>query len=126
MPKLLTGLFMMFVLTGVSEARNPFPTDETVRYVIGCMAELGGQKEENLYTCVCRIDHIAESMSYEEYDGGNIMERYKKMPGKKGGFFRDNKLGDEQYEKLKKVREQAAAQCPTVKRIEIKREAKSE
>ena len=126
MQKLIIALFMVLGLTNVAQAKNTYPTDEVVRYVIGCMAELGGQREENLYTCVCRIDYISERMTYEEYDGGNIMERYKKMPGKKGGFFRDNELGEEMYEKLVKTREGAFAQCPAVKRIEVKRDEPSD
>ncbi len=121
MRKLITTLFLMVAFIGTTEANEPFPTDETVRYVIGCMAEIGGQTEENLYTCVCRIEHISDAITYEVYDGGNIMERYRKMPGKKGGFFRDNKEGDKMYEKLQAAREEAAKQCPTVVRIEAKK-----
>lgn len=120
MRKLCLILFLGVPLFNSAQAANEFPTDEVVRYVIGCMAELGKQSEENLYTCVCRIDTVRENMTYEEYDGGNIMERYKKMPGKKGGFFRDNKVGDAQYEKLLKTREIALAQCPTVVRIQAR------
>ena len=126
MQKLVLTLFLMFGLITTTEAKNTYPTDEIVRYVIGCMSEIGGQSEENLYTCTCRIDHIANSMTYEEYDGGNIMERYKKMPGKKGGFFRDNKHGDELYDKLKQTREEAFTQCPTVKRVGVKRDVSIE
>ncbi len=121
MQKITLTLLLMFGLTANTSAKNQYPTDEVVRYVVGCMSELGGQSEENLYTCTCRIDHIAEALTYEEYDGGNLMERNKKMPGKKGGFFRDNEYGDELYDNLKAVREEAFAQCPTVRRIETKR-----
>ena len=117
--KILLALTMTIISMNAS-AKNVFPTDEVVRYVVGCMGELGGQSEENLYTCVCRIDTLQANLTYEEYDGANMMERYKKMPGKKGGFFRDNTYGDELYEKLKSVRETAFKQCPVVKRIQVK------
>ena len=107
-------------------ARNQYPTDEVVRYVVGCMAELGGQKEENLYSCVCRIESLMDQLTYEEYDGANLMERNKQMPGKKGGFFRDNDYGAALYEKLVAARETAFASCPVVKKVEVKRATKAE
>ncbi len=118
MRKLCLLLFLSLPLTNGAQAANEFPTDEVVRYVVGCMSGLGLQSEETLYTCVCRVDTIREYMSYEEYDGGNIMERYKKMPGKKGGFFRDNEEGHKLYDKLIETREKALAQCPRVIRIQ--------
>ena len=123
MLKYIYSALLMFAVTQTAHAEHDhFPTDETVRFVVGCMAELGGQSEENLYTCVCRIETLSSLLTYEEYDGGNMMERHKSMPGKKGGFFRDNKHGDELLAKLLKAREVAFTQCPTVKRIEIKRD----
>ena len=120
MQKLFLTLLLTLPLASSAQAANVFPTDEVVRYAIGCMAELGSQTEENMYTCVCRVDTIREHLTYEEFDGGNIMERYKKMPGKKGGFFRDNKEGEKMYEKLIKTRELAQSQCPKVIKIQAK------
>ena len=121
MYKLFTLILAAILVTGPAHARNQYPTDEVVRYVIGCMAEIGGQKEENLYTCVCRIESLMDQLTYEEYDGGNLMERNKQMPGKKGGFFRDNEYGDMLHDKLVAAREVAFTTCPVVKRVEIKR-----
>lgn len=119
---LTAGILMFAAAQSVNAEHSSFPTDETVRYVIGCMTELGGQSEENLYTCVCRVEVLSSMLTYEEYDGGNMMERHKSMPGKKGGFFRDNDHGDQLLVKLKEARKKAFAQCPTVKRVEIKRD----
>lgn len=118
MQRLFITIFLAFVLNHSASAEaNTYPTDEIVRYVVSCMAELGGQNEENLYTCVCRLDHLRADLTYEEYDGGNIMERNKKMPGEKGAFFRDNEEGDRLYEKLLAARENAFAKCPKVVRV---------
>ena len=45
---------------------EPYPTIDTVTMVVNCMAELGGQNEENLYTCSCRQDVLSENLSFKE------------------------------------------------------------
>lgn len=109
-------LLSFLALSGNSLA-DGFPTEETVRFVLNCMADLGAQTDENLYTCICRHDVIAKSMSYEEYVGAMTFERNKEMPGDRGGFVRDNKLAKKDDEKLQKVRVEADAQCPVVKHV---------
>ena len=92
-------------------------TLETVRYVLDCMADLGGLNDENLYTCACRHDAIFSRMSFADYEEGRTYERNRAMPGEKGGFFRDNERGEQFYEKLKAVREVADSQCIAVKTV---------
>ena len=92
-------------------------TLETVRYVLGCMADLGGLSDENLYTCACRHDAIFSRMSFADYEEGVTYERNRAMPGEKGGFFRDNERGEQHFEKLKEVREMADSQCIAVKTV---------
>jgi hypothetical protein len=41
------------------------------------------------------------------------------MPGEKGGFFRDNERGEELYNDLVKVREQADEQCIVVTQVQM-------
>jgi hypothetical protein len=41
------------------------------------------------------------------------------MPGEKGGFFRDNERGEELYNALVKVKEQANEQCIVVKQVQM-------
>ena len=94
-----------------------FPTVETVRQVVSCMAELGGQTEENLLTCGCRQDAIEAGMTFEVFEQASLQERYNRMPGKRGGLFRDDKISREQLKQLKEVRKQALAACPAVKKV---------
>jgi hypothetical protein len=49
-----------------AEAENDYPTTARVDYVIGCMAS-NGQTHEMMQKCSCSIDHIAKSISYNEY-----------------------------------------------------------
>ncbi len=94
-----------------------FPTVETVRQVVSCMAELGGQTDENLLTCGCRQDEIEAGMSFEVFEQASLQERYNRMPGKRGGLFRDDKISREQLKQLKDVRKKAFAACPAVKKV---------
>ena len=96
-----------------------YPTDTTIHYVFECMAALGGQTDQNLYTCSCRYDSIREVVSFDDYSDGRTYERNKAMPGKKGGFFRDNERGEGLYNVLVKVREQAGEQCIVVTQVEM-------
>ena len=96
-----------------------YPTDTTIHYVLECMAALGGQTDQNLYTCSCRYDSIREVLSFDDYSDGRTYERNKAMPGKKGGFFRDNERGEELYNVLVKLREQADEQCIVVTHVKM-------
>lgn len=98
---------------------DDYPTMESVRYVLDCMFELGGQTEENLYSCACRHDFIAANMPFETFEQATFFERYNQMPGKRGGLVRDNKEGPGLKKKLKEVKTEAAAHCPVVKHIEV-------
>jgi len=97
---------------------EPYGTTEIVKFVVGCMADNGGETEENLYTCACRFDKISSQFTFEEFDSALMFERYKDMPGKRGAMVRDNEEGRVLTTRLKKAREEAAAQCPRVVRIE--------
>ena len=109
----------LFLLTlPTVAAAEGYPTTEIVKFVVGCMADNGGQTEENLYTCACRFDSISSQFTFEEYDNAVVFERYANMPGKRGGLFRDSEQGDKLKARLRKAREEAAKQCPTVVRIE--------
>lgn len=109
----------LFLMGTSSVLANEYPTNETVHFALRCMDELGGQTEENLYTCTCRYDGIREMMNYSDYEEGYTYERNKKMPGEKGASFRDNERGKRFYEELLKVREAANASCIVVKHVKM-------
>ena len=120
----IAKFMLLFMLAPLNVATANFPTVETVRLVLNCMADNGGLTDENLYTCSCRHDAIAERMSFSDYEEGVTYERNKSMPGKKGSFFRDNKRGERFYKTLLDVREVANGKCITVRKVE--RKSKSE
>ena len=111
-----TTIILALTLPAVAAAAG-FPTVETVRQVVSCMAQLGGQTEENLLTCACRQEVIENVMSFEVFEQASLQERYNRMPGKRGGLFRDDDISRKQLEQLKTVRKQANTMCPAVKRV---------
>jgi len=113
-------VFISLFALSVSAPADDYPTLESVRYVLDCMAELGTQTEENLYTCVCRHDVIADAMPFDEYEQATFFERYNKMPGKRGGLVRDSKDGEKLRNKLTEIKKEAGAKCLVVKHVERK------
>ena len=123
--RVYSSVLFLFLALPLNSLADGFPTEETVRFVLNCMAELGGQTDENLYTCACRHDVIAKLMSYEEFDGARTFERNKEMPGDRGVTLRDMKFAKDEDKKLQETRAAADAQCPVVKHIEAKKDNKS-
>jgi hypothetical protein len=115
----LVASISLFLFGTMPVMANEYPTDETVRYALNCMAELGGQTDENLYTCACRYDAIRTAMSFADYEEGATFERNKKMPGEKGGSVRDNQRAKSFYSDLVKAREVAGASCIVVKHVQL-------
>lgn len=94
-----------------------FPTVETVRMVVGCMAGLGEQSEENLLTCACRQDVLETELTFEVFEEASLQERYNSMPGKRGGLFRDDEISREYLQQLQDARKKADAMCPRVRKV---------
>ncbi|MEQ8289230.1 MAG: hypothetical protein RIB78_05860 [Gammaproteobacteria bacterium] len=117
--KHLLAAITLLACTTTSAFADEYPSEQTVRYALECMAELGGQTDENLYTCLCRYDNIRAAMPFTEYEEAVTYERNKSMPGEKGGFFRDNERGENFYKVLKEVRKDALSQCPVTKRVTV-------
>ena len=107
------------------ERVQEFSTQETVIFALRCMSELGGQTDANLYTCTCRHDAIQARVSFTDFQDAEKFESYKKMPGEKGGLFRENKIGQEIIDRVNKAREEANAECPVVKTISAKKHKES-
>lgn len=118
MKKLLIS-FSLFLFGAMPVMANEYPTEETVRYILNCMTELGGQTDENLYTCACRYDAIRTEMSFSDYEEARTFERNKNMTGEKGGAVRDNQRAKAFYGDLVNAREIANASCITVKQVQL-------
>ena len=90
---------------------NDYPTLERVDHVLTCMRTHGGQTVDNLYACSCEIDIIAQQVSFEDFTEARTFEIYERMPGEKGGIFRESGRAKEIRELLDKARKDAQKRC---------------
>jgi len=92
-------------------AENNYPTLERVDSVLTCMAQHGGQTVENLYACSCKIDVVASIVPFELWDEARTFKAYKRMPGEKGGLFRDSDRADEVVPTLEEADAEGEKRC---------------
>jgi len=107
--KLLIGSAILAALAGCSVTQekldedapfvSDFPTQERVDYVLSCIAKI------TQYGCGCKIDKIAEKMSFADYDQARTFGFMRKTPGEAGGVFRD----PPEAKRLRKLMEEAEA-----------------
>jgi hypothetical protein len=90
---------------------NDFPTQARVEYVLRCMDANGGQNYDTLYACVCSIDHIAESFSYEEFAEAETFALLRSTPGEAGGLFRDPDQAKALQKKYQDIVSKAEESC---------------
>lgn len=112
---LIYVLAMMPALAFAETDKHDYPTLDRVGFVLTCMEANGGISRETLNTCVCRIDHIAENMSFEDYQEAEVWKRYESYPGERGAMFRDVERSEEMKGKLNKARFEAKQACPLAK-----------
>ena len=116
--KIITTIILAtFSLFPMASSAHDFSTQETVRFVMDCMAENGGLSDENFYYCTCRHDAIAENISFSDYEEGITFERNKDMPGDKGAVLRSMERGQEMYTKLQDTRKAADSKCILPKKV---------
>jgi hypothetical protein len=98
-------------VTAPAAPSNDFPTLTRVEYVLSCMQEKGGKNYDNLYHCVCAVDHIAAQLPHEEFLQAETFETNKNLAGERGGVFRDPPQAKTLRDKLKTVSDAAIAAC---------------
>ncbi len=94
---------------------NDYPTRDRVEYVFNCIAKHGGLSGSkayiNQYACGCKIDKIAEKLTFEEYEAARTFGFLKKTPGENGGVFRDPEQSKDLRTRLKEADAWAESQC---------------
>lgn len=91
--------------------QNYYPTRDRVEYVLNCVAQHGGLSYINQYACGCKIDKIAEKMSFNDYDTAKTFSYLKSTPGENGSAFRDPKQSKDLRKLLKESEEAAEKSC---------------
>lgn len=90
---------------------NDYPTRDRVDYVLECVAKHGGLNYINQYACGCKIDKIAEQLSFADYESARTFVQMQKTPGENGAPFRDPKQSKDLRSKLKEAEAYAEKQC---------------
>ena len=90
---------------------NDFPTRDRVEYVLNCVAQHGGLTFITQYACGCKIDKIAEKLSFAEYEAAKTFSLLKSTPGEAGGVFRDPQQSKDLRKQLKEAEAFAEKQC---------------
>ncbi|MDD5271319.1 MAG: hypothetical protein PHU14_01245 [Methylovulum sp.] len=90
---------------------NDFPTRDRVEYVLNCVAQHGGLSYINQYACGCKIDKIAEKLSFSDYEAAKTFSYLKSTPGESGGVFRDPKQSKDLRAQLKEAEAYAEKSC---------------
>jgi len=88
-----------------------YPTRDRVEYVLNCIAQHGGLTYINQYACGCKIDKIAEKLSFEEYNAARTFNYLKNTAGEGGGVFRDPQRSKDLRAKLKDAEAYAEKSC---------------
>ena len=90
---------------------NEYPTRDRVDYVLQCVAKHGGLTYINQYACGCKIDKIAEKLTFAEFEAATTYGFMRKTPGEKGAAFRDPKESKSLKKRLQEAEEYAEKMC---------------
>lgn len=90
---------------------NDYPTHDRVEYVLNCVAQHGGLSYINQYACGCKIDKIAEKLSFADFESAKTFSYLKSMAGEKGAIGRDPKQSRDLRKVLTQAEEAAEKSC---------------
>ncbi|MGZ8162506.1 MAG: hypothetical protein ACXWTK_01765 [Methylobacter sp.] len=97
-----------------AEARpfiNDYPTRDRVEYVLNCIAQHGGLTYITQYACGCKVDKIAEKLTFNEYEAAKTFTYLRSTPGESGGVFRDPAQSKDLRKRLKEAEQYAEKNC---------------
>ena len=91
---------------------SDYPTRDRVEYVFNCIAKHGGKLDYvTQYACGCKIDKIAEKLTFSEYEAASTFTRLRSTPGENGAVFRDPKHSKDLRTRLKEAEAYAESSC---------------
>jgi hypothetical protein len=91
---------------------NDYPTRDRVEYVLNCVAQHGGLTYITQYACGCKIDKIAEKMTFTEFESAKTFTYLSKgQTGDAGGVFRDPAQSKDLRTRLKEAEASAEKSC---------------
>ncbi|MBE0469001.1 MAG: hypothetical protein IBX55_05735 [Methyloprofundus sp.] len=91
---------------------NNYPTRDRVEYVFNCIAKHGGKLDYIAqYACGCKIDKIAEKLTFAEYEAASTFTMLRSTPGENGAVFRDPAQSKDLRTRLKEAEAYAESSC---------------
>ncbi|MCX7097509.1 MAG: hypothetical protein NTV43_06330 [Methylococcales bacterium] len=96
----------------VKPLANDYPTRDRVEYVLNCVAQHGGLTYITQYACGCKIDKIAEKLTFTEFEGAKTFTYLSKgQTGDAGAVFRDPAQSKDLRTRLKEAEAAAEKSC---------------
>jgi hypothetical protein len=95
---------------------NDYPTRDRVEYVLNCIAQKDGNLSKmnyvTQYACGCKIDKIAEKLSFADYEAAKTFSYLGKgQTGDAGGVFRDPAQAKDLKTRIKEAEDYAQHSC---------------
>ena len=91
---------------------NDYPTRDRVEYVLNCVAQHGGLTYITQYACGCKIDKIAEKMTFAEFEAAKTFTYLSKgQTGDAGAVFRDPAQSKDLRKRIKEAEASAEKSC---------------
>jgi hypothetical protein len=91
---------------------NDYPTRDRIEYVLNCVAQHGGLTYITQYACGCKIDKIAEKLTFSEYEAAKTFTYLSKgQTGDAGAVFRDPAQSKDLRKRLKEAEAYAEKSC---------------
>lgn len=91
---------------------SDYPTRDRVDYVLNCVAQHGGLTYISQYACGCKIDKIAEKLSFAEYEAAKTFSYLSKgQTGDAGAAMRDPTQSKDLRKRLKEAEQSAEKSC---------------
>jgi len=98
-------------LLPVTALAYDYPTAERVQYVEICMRDHPGAHYEMLNKCSCTIDHIAQTLPYDDYVTMSTAANANSIGGERGSYIRDVDALQQQIRKFRALQTQAKKSC---------------
>jgi hypothetical protein len=103
---------LMTLCAGAAHAANDYPTVARVTYVYECMhAHPANSSYEMINKCSCALDHLADQMSFADFDYLVTASKAASIAGERGGELRDNEALQKQVRAFRKQQAEANQAC---------------
>jgi len=109
---LISGCASISENTAATVKVNDYPTRDRIEFVFNCIAKHGGRNDYvSQYACGCKIDKIAEQLSFAEFEAATTFSMLRSTPGESGATFRDPEHAKTLRKRLKEADAYAEKMC---------------